>query len=96
MEKASQTYLKFFRSSCLSDLVDWIAEDGCGAAGVAVGVDEGCAFDAVAPLPVDCKGSVGFFDMERFGVAAMGEAEREVIVAIDEPGIAGFTGNSMS
>jgi len=33
---------------------------------------------------------VGFFDVERFGVALTDELKREVIVAVDDPGIAGF------
>ena len=42
--------------------------------------------------PIDREGSVGLFDVERFGVAVAGEAERQVIVAVDDPSIAGFTG----
>jgi hypothetical protein len=39
------------------------------SAGVAIGVDEGFARDAVVTLPVDRKGSVGFLDVEWFRVA---------------------------
>jgi hypothetical protein len=80
------------RSFCLSDRVGRVAEDGCRAAGVAVGVEEGCAFDAVVALPVDCKGSVGFFDVERLRVAVAGEREGEAMVAVEEPSIAGVAG----
>src|SRR5207248_3542699 len=34
-----------------------------------IGEDEGCAFDVVVPIPVDREGGIGFFDVERFGVA---------------------------
>jgi len=76
----------------LRELVDRIAEHGRGTAGLSIAVDEGCAFDAVVTLPVDRKGGVGFFDVERFGVVLAGEPECEVIVAVDDPGIAGFAG----
>ncbi len=76
----------------LRELFGRIAEHGCGTAGLSIGVDEGCAFDAVVTLPVDRKGGVGFFDVERFGVALAGEPECEGIVAVDDPGIAGFAG----
>ena len=76
----------------LNDLFGRVAEDSCAAAGVAIGVNEGCIFDAVVPRPVDRKGGGGFLDVEWFGVAVAGEAERQVIVAIDDPGIAGFAG----
>ena len=74
------------------ELVGGVAEHGCGAAGVTIGVDEGFAFDVVVTLPVDRKGSVGFLDVERFGVTLAGEPERQVIVAVDDPGVAGFGG----
>ena len=38
------------------------------------------------------KEAVGFFDVERFGVALTDELEREVIDAVNDPGIAGFAG----
>ena len=69
-----------------------MAEDGCRAAGVAVGIEEGCAFDAVVALSGDCKRSVGFFDVERLRVAVAGEREGEAMVAVEEPGIAGVAG----
>ena len=62
------------------------------AARITIRIDEGCAFDAVVAHPIDREGSVGLFDVERFGVAVAGEAERQVIVAVDDPSIAGFTG----
>ena len=74
------------------ELVCRVADHGCGAAGVAIGVDEGCALDAIVPLPVDCKRCFGFFDVERFGVALAGEPERQMVVAIDDPSIAGLAG----
>src|SRR6516165_7208554 len=43
-------------------------------------------------LPIDRKGRVGFLDVERLGVARAGEPEGEVIVAVEEPGVAGFGG----
>jgi len=43
-------------------------------------------------LPVDRKGSFSFFDVERFGVALAGEAERQVIFTVDDPGVSGFAG----
>src|ERR1700752_1557973 len=43
-------------------------------------------------LPIDRKGSVGFFDVERFVVAVTGKPQREVIVAVDDPCVAGFGG----
>ena len=70
----------------------WITEDGGAAARITIRIDEGCAFDAVVAHPIDREGSVGLFDVERFGVAVAGEAERQVIVAVDDPSIAGFTG----
>ena len=73
-------------------LVGRVADHGCGAAGFAIRVDEGCAFDAIVALPVDCKGSVGFLNVERFGVALAGEPKRQVIFTVDDPGVAGFAG----
>ena len=58
----------------------------------AIRVDKGRTFDAVVALPVDRKESVGFFDVERFRVALAAGAERETVVAVDEPCIAGFAG----
>jgi hypothetical protein len=63
---------------------------------VAIGEDEGLAFDTVEVLPVDRKGSGGFLDMERFGVPVAGEAERQMIFAIDDPGVVGLGENSVS
>jgi hypothetical protein len=80
------------RSLFRRELVGRVAENGCDTAGIAIGVDEGCAFDAIVSFPLDGKGAVGFFEVERFGVALTGELEREVIVAVDDPGIAGFAG----
>ena len=76
----------------LCEQVSRIPEDGRGAAGVAIPVGEGCAFDTIVARPVDRKGSIGFFDAERFRVALAGEPEREAIVAVDDPGVAGFAG----
>ena len=80
------------RSFLRREQVSRVTEHGCSAAGVAIRVDEGWTFDAVVSLPVDRKGSVGFFDVERFRVALAAEAERETVVAVDEPCIAGFAG----
>jgi hypothetical protein len=66
------------------------AEGGCDAAGVAIGEDEGSAFDAVEPPPVDREGRGSFLDVERFGVALAGEPEREAIFTVDDPGVAGL------
>src|SRR5258705_1198373 len=74
------------------ELVGRVSDHGCGAAGVAISVDEGGAFDAIVALPVDRKGSFGFFDVERFGVALAGEAERQVFFTVDDPGVASFAG----
>src|SRR5215831_15576306 len=91
-EKFLPNIFEILQSFARCELVGWIAEHGCCAAGVAIGVDEGFAFDAIVAFPIDCKGSFGFFDVERFGVALAGEPECQVIVAIDDPGVAGFAG----
>ena len=59
-------------------------------AGIAIDVDEGGAFDAIAALPVDREGGIGFFDVDGFGVAITGEPGGELIGRVEEPGIAGF------
>jgi hypothetical protein len=79
----------------LCEQVDRVTEHGCDAAAVAIGVDEGCAFDAIVALPFDRKASVGFFDVERFRVALAGEPECQVVITIDDPGIAGFAGEQL-
>src|SRR3954453_21263454 len=70
--KASQTYLKFFESASLGDLLGRIAEDGCNPVAVVVGVDEGGPLDAVATLPSDGEFSIGFLQVNRFGLSASG------------------------
>jgi hypothetical protein len=57
---------------CLNDLFGGVAEDSCAAAGVAIGVNECCIFDAVVPRPVDRKGRGGFLDLEWFGPPEIG------------------------
>jgi hypothetical protein len=70
--KPSQTYLKFFESASLGDLLGRIAEDGCNPVAVVVGVDEGGPLDAVATLPSDGECSIGFLQVNRFGLSASG------------------------
>ncbi len=43
-------------------------------------------------LPTDREGGIGFFDVDRLGVAIMGELRGELLGWVEQPGIAGFGG----
>src|ERR1035437_4790610 len=91
-ENTSQTYLKSFRSARLSGLVGRIAEDGRAAAGIAISVDKGGPFDAIAALPFDRETGIGLLQMNRFGVAVPGRSGRKLIGDVEQPGISGIGG----
>ena len=76
----------------MSDLLCGVTENGCDAAGVAIGVDESGPFDPVAALPFDGEAGIGFFQVDRFGVAISGEAGRKLVSDVEQPGITGVGG----
>ena len=76
----------------MSDLLCWIAKDGGDTAGVAIGVDEVGSLNAIVALPFDGEAGIGFFQVDRFGVAISGEAGRKLVSDVEQPGITGVGG----
>ena len=76
----------------MSEFFCGVAEDGRDAAGVAVGVDESGPLDPIAALPFDGEAGIGFFQVDRFGVAISGEAGRKLVSDVEQPGITGVDG----
>src|SRR5208283_5571004 len=89
--KPSQTYLKF-PVSLLEHLLRWVAEDSGDATGVAIGIDEGWAVNAILALPFDGEGGIGFLQVDRLGVSAPGQLGCKMVGGIEQPGIAGIGG----
>ena len=87
----SQTYLKF-PVSLLEHLLRWVAEDSGDATGVAIGIDEGWAVNAILALPFDGEGGIGFLQVDRLGVSAPGQLGCKMVGGIEQPGIAGIGG----
>ena len=55
-------------------------------------VDECRAFDAIAALPTNGEGGIGFLDVDRFALAVSSQPCGEPIGGVEQPGIAGFGG----
>src|SRR5262249_39711763 len=68
-------------------LLGGVPQDGSYPAPLAIAVDEGCAFDAVAALPVDGEVGVGFCDVDGFGVPIACQLRGELVLCIQEPGV---------
>jgi hypothetical protein len=73
-----------------NEFVGWVSEDGNGATGILIRIDERRAIDAIAALPFDGKRGRGFHDLDRFRFAIAGEPCGEEISAVEQPCIAGF------
>ena len=80
------------KSLWVSDLLCGVAENGGDATGVAIGVDESWSFDTIVALPFDGEAGIGFFQVDRFGVAISGEAGRKLVSDVEQPGITGVGG----
>ena len=74
----------------VDEFVGWVSEDGNGATGILIRIDERRAIDPIAALPFDGKRGRGFHDLDRFGFAISGEPCGEEISAVEQPRIAGF------
>ena len=73
-----------------------VSEGSGDPAAIPIGVNEGGPLDAIMALPVDREGGIGFFDVDRFGLAITGEPRGELIGRVEQPGIAGFGGKQAS
>ena len=69
-----------------------VSEGSGDPAAIPIGVNEGGPLDAIMALPADREGGIGFFDVDRLGVAIMGELRGELLGWVEQPGIAGFGG----
>jgi hypothetical protein len=72
------------------EFVGWVSEDGNGATGILIRIDERRPIDPIAALPFDGKRGRGFHDLDRFSFAISGEPCGQEISAVEQPCIAGF------
>ena len=68
----------------------WISQGCCDPAAVPIVVNESAPLDTIVALPADREGRIGFFDVDRLGVAIMGEPRSELLGWVEQPGIAGL------
>jgi hypothetical protein len=74
----------------LAELIGRVAEDGGHSAGISIRVNECRSVDAIAALPTDREGGIGFFDADRFALAVSSQPCCESIGGVEQPGITGF------
>ena len=69
-----------------------VAEDRGDAAGVAIGVDERWALDAIAALPFDGEAGIGLLQVDGFGIPIPGQTGGKLVGDIEQSGITGVGG----
>jgi len=69
-----------------------VSVDGGEVSGFSIDVNECGSIDAIAALPVNCKGGIVFFDADWFGVSIAGQPCGELIGGVQQPRIAGIGG----
>lgn len=74
-------------SARLSDLPPRIAEDGGDAASIAIGVDKGRPFNAIAALPFDREAGIGLPPDESVRSRRPGQSGRKPIGDVQQPGV---------
>jgi len=80
------------RSIDLNEFIRGVSQDGRDPAAVPIDINECRPLDTIVTLPTDREGGIGFFDVDRLGVAIMGELRGELLGWVEQPGIAGFGG----
>ena len=91
VSNANQTYLKFFQSADLGELVSGVTKDRRYPPAIVIRIDEGGSVDAIAALPTDGERGIGFLDVDRFALAVSSQSCREPVGGVEQPGIAGFS-----
>src|SRR5436190_23106150 len=79
----------------IKDLIEHVrrvAQGGGDPAASLIQVNECGPLDTIVALPADREGGIGFFDVDRFGVAITGKPRSELIGRVEQPGVAGFGG----
>jgi hypothetical protein len=66
-----------------NQLVGWLPEDGDGATGIPLRIHERRPIDAMAAHPFDGKRGRGFYNLDRFSFALLGEPCDEEISAVE-------------
>lgn len=66
--------------------------DGGEVSGFSIDVNECGSIDAIAALPINCKGGIVFFDADWLGVSIVGQSCGELIGGVQQPRIAGIRG----
>jgi hypothetical protein len=69
----------------VNEFVGWVSEDGNGATGILIRIDERRPIDPIAAVPFDGKRGRGFHGLDRFSFAISGEPCGEEIGAVEQP-----------
>src|SRR3954468_7465041 len=69
-----------------------VSEDGDGSACISIHINECRPVDAIAALPTNREGGIGFFNIDWLRVAVAGQPRSELIGRDQEPRIACFVG----